>query len=205
MVHRPSQVTMPLLPGAIVRDTKGRGGRVQSTVYTAQGPEERTDVKAVALKEGAQTQSNWMPGFHGGAPLASSLTISHEPGEPRVHFHNGHLRKVAYGMEHPAARNGRAAGIHPFKNAMPKIVKIPDPPEGPVTRAADQDFPDFEPISVEDPDEENMLSLEDPYPCRFGSGASLSMRTRECKGSARSRSEGSCCACFSPFHCLFWL
>ena len=139
---------MPPLPGAVVRDTKGRGGRIQSTVYTAQGPEKRTDVKAVALKEGAQTQSNWMPGLPGGAPLANSLTISHEPGQLRMHFHNGHLWKVAYDMEHQTARIGRATGIHPFKNATHEIVQVPDPLGEPVTRAADQDFPDFELISV---------------------------------------------------------
>ena len=92
-----------------------------------------------------------------------------------------------------------------FENTPMEVMKSSRPSKESVVGAANQDFPDYEPLSGDRRDEDKMLSLEDLYPCRFGSVASLSMRTRERKRSTRSRSEGSCVNCFSPFHRLFWL
>ena len=68
-----------------------------------------------------------------------------------------------------------------------------------------QSFPDYVPLTGDIPDEGKMLSLEDPYPCRFGSVTSLSRMTRECKRKGGSSSEGACVKCLIPFQCPFWL
>ena len=98
-----------------------------------------------------------------------------------MYFNSDHRWKLVRDAKCQSLHQRKAAGILPFENVPPEIVKSPDPSEEPVAGAANQDFPDNEPIWGEDSDEDNMLSLEDPYPCRFGSGASLSMRTRECE------------------------
>ena len=92
-----------------------------------------------------------------------------------------------------------------FENTPPEVVKSSEPVKESAAGGANQNFPAYEPFSGNDLDEETMLSLEDSYPCRFSSAASLSMETRECKGSPRRASEEPCCAHSSPFHCMFRL
>ena len=87
-----------------------------------------------------------------------------------MYFNSGHRWKLAYDAKNQSARKRKAAGILPFENAPPEIVKGTEAAKDPAARAARLDIPDYESVSSEDSDEDNMLSLEDPYPCRLGSG-----------------------------------
>ena len=102
-------------------------------------------------------------------PPGAVVTDTEGQGD-RGRFPTGHLWKTTYSMEHQTARSERAPDTSVSMNAMSEVVKCPVPPEGLATQTDDQVFPDFEPISAEDSDEDNLLSLEDPHPCRFGSG-----------------------------------
>ena len=114
---------------------------------------------------------------HGGAQLANSLAKGHEPWQLRTYFNGGHRWKLVYYDKCQGTREGKTAGIHPFADTPTGIVVSSGPTEEPDAGAATHDFPAYEPISGEDSDEDNMLSLEDPYPCRFRPKASLSMKT----------------------------
>ena len=74
----------------------------------------------------------------------------------------------------------QASGL-PAKNAEADIaalpMKNPEPTEELARSCTNQRFHDYVPLSRGVPDEGKMLSLEDPYPCRFRPKASLSMKT----------------------------
>ena len=149
-------------------DAKGLYDKLQTTVYTFRGKEKRTDVEAMTLKEGTRAANNWMLWVHGDAQLANSLTKGHEPGQLRMYFSSGHRWKLVYDAKYQSARKRKAAGILPFENAPPEILDDAGELQESAARASRLDIPDYESVSSEDSDEDNMLSLEDPYPCRFG-------------------------------------
>ncbi|CAK0904722.1 unnamed protein product, partial [Prorocentrum cordatum] len=97
-------------------DALGLRDRLQTTVYTFRGKEERTDVDAMALKEGTQAANIWMPRVHGDVQLANSLTKGHQPGQLRMHFDSGYRWKLVYDAKYQSARKRKAAGILPFEN-----------------------------------------------------------------------------------------
>ena len=122
-----------------------------------------------------------------------------------MEFNSGYREELVYGAKFQGVRKREAAGTPLFENMPPEVVKNSEPLKEPAAGAANQNFPDYEPFSGKDSEEDTMVSLEDPYPCRFSSVASLSMGTRACKESVRRASEEPCCAYSSPFHCMFWL
>ena len=114
---RDPEETLCKLPAAVVVDAKGLYDKLQTTVHTFRGKEERTDVEAMTLKEGAAAANTWMLWVHGGAQLANSLTKGHEPGQLRMYYSNGHRWKLVYDAKYQRARKRKAAGILPFEDA----------------------------------------------------------------------------------------
>ena len=163
---RNPEATLCKLPGAVVVDAKGLFDKLQTTVYTFRGKEKRTDVEAMSLKEGTTAANNWMLWVHGDAQLANSLTKGHEPGQLRMYFNSGHRWKLVYDAKYQSARKRKAAGILPFENVPPEVVKSSDPSRESAAGAAVRGFPEYEALSDDESDDDNMLSLEDPYPCR---------------------------------------
>ncbi|CAK0848438.1 unnamed protein product [Prorocentrum cordatum] len=154
--------TLAKLPGAVVVDAKGLYDKLQTTVYTFRGKKKRTDVGAMSLKEGTQAANNWMLWVHGDAQLANSLTKGHEPGQLRMYFNSGPRWKLVYDAKYQSARKRKAAGILPFENVPQEVVRSSESSREPASGAANRELPDYEALSSEDSDEDNMLSLEDP-------------------------------------------
>ncbi|CAK0796441.1 unnamed protein product [Prorocentrum cordatum] len=161
--------TLAKLPGAVVVDAKGLYDKLQTTVCTFRGKEKRTDVETMTLKERTQAANNWMLWVHGDAQLANSLTKGHESGQLRMYFSSGHRWKLVYDAKYQIARKRKAAGILPFENVPQEVVRSSESSREPASGAANQEFPEYEAISSDESDEDSMLNLEDPYPCRSGS------------------------------------
>ena len=117
------------------------------------GKEKRTDVEAMTLKEGTTAANNWMLWVHGDAQLANSLTKGHEPGQLRMYFNSGHRWKLVYDAKYQSARKRRAAGILPFENVPPEVVKSSDACREFNAGAAAEGFPEYEISSGEESDE----------------------------------------------------
>ena len=118
----------------------------------------------MTLKEGTTAANNWVLWVHGDAQLDNSLTKGHEPGQLRMYFNSGHRWELVYDSKYQSARKRKAAGIMPFENVPPEVVRSSDASRESAVAAAG--FPDYESLSSDESDEDNMLSLEDPYPCR---------------------------------------
>ncbi|CAK0890632.1 unnamed protein product [Prorocentrum cordatum] len=161
--------TLAKLPGAVVVDAKGLYDKLHTTVYTFRGKEKGIDVEAMTLKEGTQAANNWMLWVHGDAQLANSLTKGHEPGQLRMYFSSGYRWKLVYDAKYQSVRKRKAAGVLPFENVPQEVVRSSESSREPASGADNQEFPEYEAISSDESDEDNMLSLEDPYPCRSGS------------------------------------
>ena len=178
--HNPEE-TLSETPGVVVMDAKGMYDKLLTTVYTFRGEEKHTDVEARALKKGTQASNHRALRVHGDTRRPNPPTEGHEPGPLLMYFDYSPHRKRVYDVEYQSARKKEAAGNPLFENTPMEVMKSSGPSKESVVGAANQDFPDYEPLSGDRRDEDKMLSLEDLYPCRFGSGASLSMLDRECE------------------------
>ena len=108
------------IPGVLVTDSTNVHDRLHSEVYVPKGPEHRTSLELLGLKEGVvrtQTPIRWV---HSDAQLANSLTKDSEPQQLQKFYQLNQRWRIVDDPQMRSARNRKKQGLNALEDSLDK-------------------------------------------------------------------------------------
>lgn len=112
--HTGQQVA--LIPGVLVTDSTNVHDRMKTEVYVPKGPENRTALEMLGLKEALTQTKTPIRWVNSDAQLANSLTKDHEQHQLQRFYHLGQCWRIVEDPTMKSARNRKKLGVDPLQN-----------------------------------------------------------------------------------------
>ena len=112
---RKTEEQVAMIPGVLVTDSTNVHDRMKSEVYVPKGPEHRTSLELLGLKEGIVRTNTPVRWVHSDAQLANSLTKDSEQQQLQRFYNLGQCWKIIDDPLMRSARNRKSAGLEVFE------------------------------------------------------------------------------------------